>query len=114
MYPVYPHRSSAAPPPPVWLTWRNWESVAVGISDLPREANTRILWEAFTKEGNIFSVDIFEDRKGNRSSRGRIRFKYVLRRSHLAATEISDSETSADCDTDPLLPETSGWTRPTL
>ncbi|KAJ5538290.1 hypothetical protein N7494_007769 [Penicillium frequentans] len=72
---MYPHRSTPAPPPPVWLTWRNWESVAVGISDLPREANTRILWEAFTKEGNIFSVDIFEDRKGNRSSRGRIRFK---------------------------------------
>lgn len=87
---MYPRRSPASPPPPVWLTWKNWESVAVGISDLPREANTRILWEAFSKEGNIFSIDIFEDLNGNRSSRGRIRFKYVLRRSHLAATEIPD------------------------
>lgn len=85
---MYPRRSPASPPPPVWLTWKNWESVAVGISDLPREANTKILWEAFSKEGNIFSIDIFEDRNGNRSSRGRVRFKYVLRRSHLPTTWI--------------------------
>ncbi|KAJ6114819.1 hypothetical protein N7486_000597, partial [Penicillium sp. IBT 16267x] len=72
---MYPRRSPASPPPPVWLTWKNWESVAVGISELPREASTYVLWEAFSKEGNIFSIDIFEDRNGNRSSRGRIRFK---------------------------------------
>ncbi|KAJ5769129.1 hypothetical protein N7520_003688 [Penicillium odoratum] len=69
-------RSSPAPlAPPVWMTWRSWESVALGISGLPREANTYVLWEAFSKEGNIFSIDIFEDRQGRRSSRGRIRFK---------------------------------------
>ncbi|KAJ5652195.1 hypothetical protein N7507_009621 [Penicillium longicatenatum] len=72
---MYPRRSPVSPPPPVWLTWRNWESVAVGVSDLPKGTSTYALWEAFSNEGNIFSIDIFEDRNGNRSSRGRIRFK---------------------------------------
>jgi RNA-dependent RNA polymerase len=36
------------------------------------------LWEAFSKEGEICSIDIFDDRHGNRGSKGRVRFKYVL------------------------------------
>lgn len=62
---------------PFWLTWKSWESVAVTLRNIPRDANTYVLWRAFSKEGNITAIDIFDDRHGNRASRGRIRFRSV-------------------------------------
>ncbi|KAJ5153257.1 uncharacterized protein N7482_009735 [Penicillium canariense] len=58
-----------------WLPWEQWESVAVNISRVPREADTKALWNAFSREGEIRSIDIFDDRHGARSLKGRIRFK---------------------------------------
>ncbi|KAF7587579.1 hypothetical protein BBP40_007020 [Aspergillus hancockii] len=55
--------------------WNFWESVAVNIFNLPKEVNTHILWQAFSREGNVFSIDIFEDSHGTRDSKGKIRFK---------------------------------------
>lgn len=75
--------STSAPPSPpqsqpVWRTWRSWDSVAVVLVGIPRDANTYLLWKAFQNEGNIMSIDIFDDRHGKRSSKGKIRFRYVF------------------------------------
>lgn len=64
--------------PALWLPWNQWETVGVNISQVPKEADTQVLWEAFSKEGEICSIDIFDDSHGNRGSKGRVRFKYVL------------------------------------
>ena len=55
--------------------WRHWESVAVSLINVPLEANTFTIWQAFRQEGNIFSIDLFEDMHGNRETKGKIRFK---------------------------------------
>ncbi|KAH1780249.1 hypothetical protein KXW56_004375 [Aspergillus fumigatus] len=62
-------------PSTILCPWRLWESVAVNVFNIPREADTYCLWQAFSKEGHVFSIDIFEDFHGNRESRGKIRFK---------------------------------------
>lgn len=66
-------------PQALWLPWKRWESVAVNIYRIPREASTWTLWEAFSREGSICSIDIWDDRHGERGSNGRVRFKYVLK-----------------------------------
>lgn len=70
--------SPTSTPPVHWLPWKQWETVGVNISRVPEEADTQVIWQAFSKEGNICSIDIFDDRHGNRGSKGRIRFRYVL------------------------------------
>ncbi|GMG04053.1 unnamed protein product [Aspergillus oryzae] len=55
--------------------WTFWDTVAVNLFNLPREINTRILWQTFSSEGYVSSIDLFEDSHGNRDSRGKIRFK---------------------------------------
>ncbi|KAJ5594295.1 uncharacterized protein N7459_000503 [Penicillium hispanicum] len=55
--------------------WPQWESLAINLAGIPKEANTYVLWEAFQNEGTVFSIDIFDDSHGNRSNKGRIRFK---------------------------------------
>ena len=55
--------------------WRHWESVAVNLINVPLEANTFTIWQAFRNEGNVFSIDLFEDMHGNRAPKGKIRFK---------------------------------------
>ncbi|KAE8147795.1 RNA dependent RNA polymerase-domain-containing protein [Aspergillus avenaceus] len=55
--------------------WRSWDSVAVNVSKLPPGTSTLLLWRAFNSEGNIFSIDLFEDSHGDRVSSGKIRFK---------------------------------------
>lgn len=66
-----------APAQLVWQTWQSWESVAVTLRDIPREITTYLLWKVFSREGNITAIDIFDDRHGFRTSRGRIRFRYA-------------------------------------
>lgn len=63
---------------PVWLTWKDWESLALRLSGIPKEANTYDLFRAFSPHGSIFNIDIFDDRHGNRGNFGRIRYRYVL------------------------------------
>lgn len=58
--------------------WKHWESVAVNLGNVPMEATTFTIWNAFRKEGNVFSIDLFEDGHGNKESRGKIRFRCVL------------------------------------
>ncbi|KAB8236873.1 RNA dependent RNA polymerase [Aspergillus alliaceus] len=55
--------------------WSFWDSVAVNLFHLPKDVNTRILWHVFSQEGNVSSIDLFEDSHGNRDSKAKIRFK---------------------------------------
>ncbi|KAJ5819868.1 hypothetical protein N7474_005459 [Penicillium riverlandense] len=57
------------------VAWQSWESVAVDLSNVPKEANTFVLWDTFRREGSISSIDIFEDSHGRQGTRGRIRFR---------------------------------------
>ncbi|KAJ5288851.1 hypothetical protein N7478_001881 [Penicillium angulare] len=61
--------------PPVWASWKNWESVALSVWEIPAEVNTYDLWDWFQDKGTIICIDIFETREGKDKSRGRIRFK---------------------------------------
>ncbi|CAI7574454.1 unnamed protein product [Penicillium pancosmium] len=56
-------------------TWRSWESLAINVFNIPEGTNTFALWDSFKKEGNITSVDIFDQRTGDRHSKGRVRFR---------------------------------------
>ncbi|KAL4906855.1 hypothetical protein BDW74DRAFT_176457 [Aspergillus multicolor] len=55
-------------------SWKTWESVAINLTNVPAEASTQDLWEVFINEGNIHSIDIFED-NGNRTQKAKIRFR---------------------------------------
>ncbi|KAL4922233.1 RNA dependent RNA polymerase-domain-containing protein [Aspergillus aurantiobrunneus] len=55
--------------------WRSWESVAVNLANVPEDVSALDLWKLFNNEGNIHSIDIFEDSHGNRTKRAKIRFK---------------------------------------
>ncbi|KAL4991514.1 RNA dependent RNA polymerase-domain-containing protein [Aspergillus falconensis] len=55
--------------------WRNWESVAVYLTNVTAEVSTLDLWRAFKDEGSIRSIDIFEDSHGNRTTKAKIRFR---------------------------------------
>jgi len=57
--------------------WKSWPSLTVTLFNLPNTISTKALWKAFSMQGNIASIDIFEDRNGNPISKGRIRFWYV-------------------------------------
>ncbi|KAL4953606.1 RNA dependent RNA polymerase-domain-containing protein [Aspergillus filifer] len=70
-----PGPAPQAPRQQVIPEWRSFESVAVFITDIPREATTRDLWKAFNQEGSIFSIDIWEDFHGKKTSKGKIRFR---------------------------------------
>ncbi|EAW09273.1 putative RNA-directed RNA polymerase (Sad-1) [Aspergillus clavatus NRRL 1] len=55
--------------------WKQWESVAVNLFNLPPETDAYTVWQAFSKEGRVLSIDIFEDIHGNKESKGKLRFK---------------------------------------
>ncbi|KAI9039173.1 RNA-directed RNA polymerase (Sad-1) [Aspergillus affinis] len=62
-------------PPQILAPWKSWGSVAIKISNVPKEVTAFHIWQAFNKEGNIFSIDLFEDSHGKRGAKGKIRFK---------------------------------------
>jgi hypothetical protein len=62
---------------PLKGAWRFWPSVSFSLNDLPKIITTRVIYKSFCMQGNITSIDIFEDKDGKPSGQGRIRFKYV-------------------------------------
>ena len=58
--------------------WRSWLEVGVRFSGLPPNTTTRDVWEAFRKEGQIATIELFEDNSGIRDGRGRVRFRSVI------------------------------------
>lgn len=73
--PRQPRPSPQQVPPQLLAPWKLWDTVAVNISNLPKEATALDVWKALQKEGNIFSIDLFEDSHGKRDTKGKIRFK---------------------------------------
>ncbi|EAA60360.1 hypothetical protein AN4790.2 [Aspergillus nidulans FGSC A4] len=71
------HRSRPVPQPAdqqlILAPWRAWESIAVHLSNVTAGVRTLDLWRAFKDEGNVRSIDIFENFQGNRTTRARIR-----------------------------------------
>lgn len=74
-----PASSPMLPAPATTITppWSSWESLAVNLFDVPVEANTFVLWHAFKGEGSIFSIDLYEDARGSREHKGKVRFRLV-------------------------------------
>ncbi|KAL5332831.1 RNA dependent RNA polymerase-domain-containing protein [Aspergillus crustosus] len=62
-------------PQQITSPWKSWNSVAVSLANIPKEVSTLELWRAFKNEGNIVSIDIFEDPHGNRTTRAKLRFR---------------------------------------
>lgn len=57
--------------------WQTWDSFAVNLFGVPDEATAFTIWTAFNPQGNIFSIDLYEDDAGRRNGKGRIRFRFV-------------------------------------
>jgi hypothetical protein len=72
-----PFRQQNANYTSVGQAWKSWPSVSVTLYNLPNKITTRALWKAFQMQGNLVSIDIFEDKHGSPISKGRIRFRYV-------------------------------------
>jgi hypothetical protein len=71
-------RPSQAPLNPQLVPpWKLWDSVAIRLANVPKGANTFTLWQSFSKEGSICSIDLFEDFHGHREHKGKLRFKLV-------------------------------------
>ena len=85
-FPEPQERKPQAPPKPSPLqfssqilpSWRQRDTLAIKLTNVPKEASAVNLWEAFQKEGSIFTIDLFEDSHGNRKPEGKIRFKSAL------------------------------------
>lgn len=58
--------------------WQTWDSFAVNLFGVPDEATAFTIWTAFNPQGNIFSIDLYEDNSGRRNGKGRIRFRFVF------------------------------------
>ncbi|MCJ1355792.1 MAG: hypothetical protein MMC33_005784 [Icmadophila ericetorum] len=54
--------------------WTTWGELSIKVSNIPLEATTKDLWMAFKKEGQIVTIEIFEDATGRRDGYGRVRF----------------------------------------
>ncbi|KMQ47920.1 hypothetical protein HL42_1425 [Trichophyton rubrum] len=55
--------------------WISWESLAVTVSNFPPNVNTYTLWKSFSACGTVDFIELFEDIRGKREGRGRIRFR---------------------------------------
>lgn len=57
--------------------WTQWIELGVRLTSLPSTVTTLDLWKTFSKEGSIATIEIFEDSKGEKDGRGRLRFRYI-------------------------------------
>lgn len=55
--------------------WAQWDCLSVFLSDLPDYINTFQLWDAFRAEGEIDSIDLWEDARGKREGKAKVRFR---------------------------------------
>jgi RNA-dependent RNA polymerase len=53
----------------------SWPSLAVVLTNVPKELGTVDIWKAFKEEGSIVSIDIWEDSHGGRGTKAKVRFK---------------------------------------
>ena len=57
------------------MDWTKWPELSVRISDLPEGVSTKDLWAALTGEGQIITIEIFEDQNSKRDGNARVRFR---------------------------------------
>ncbi|KAI9885653.1 MAG: hypothetical protein M1823_002522 [Watsoniomyces obsoletus] len=55
--------------------WETWDSLAIRVFGLPWNISTLDLWSAFQKEGNVSTIEIFENRQGHRDGTAKLRFR---------------------------------------
>ncbi|KLJ06408.1 RNA-directed RNA polymerase [Blastomyces silverae] len=79
---------------PIKGEWASWESVTLSLAQIPKNANTFMLWKSFSVHGTIDYIEIY---KGNREGHGKIQFKPPPRddfwnhRRYLLALEDNES-----------------------
>lgn len=54
--------------------WTHWDVLSVKLSGLPTNVTTRDVWTCLSREGCIQTIELFEDNRGNRDGKGRVRF----------------------------------------
>ena len=55
--------------------WTTWMELSVRVAGLTQNVSTCDLWKAFSNEGSIVIIELYEDSKGNRDGKGVIRFR---------------------------------------
>ena len=70
----YPSHGAPAVSQPSHQDWTTWQELGIRISGLPRSATTRDLWRCFAGRGNIISIELYEDQRGNRDGKATVRF----------------------------------------
>lgn len=59
----------------IYGEWTTWESLSVFISGIPENVDTFTIWNTFQAYGTIDYIELFENVRGTRDGRGKIRFK---------------------------------------
>ena len=54
--------------------WTHWVELSVRLYGLPTNITTRDIWACLSKEGSILTIELFEDSRGVREGKGRVRF----------------------------------------
>lgn len=57
--------------------WISWESLALTVSKIPTDVNTYTVWKSFSACGTVDFIELFENARGDRVGRARIRFRSV-------------------------------------
>lgn len=56
--------------------WRHWLELGVFFGGFPPSVTTRDVWKAFKEEGDIVTIELFDNDMGELNGRGRVRFRY--------------------------------------
>ncbi|MCJ1473449.1 hypothetical protein MMC13_002100 [Lambiella insularis] len=54
--------------------WSNWVELAVQFSGFPSYVTTKGVWTTFKAEGEVLTIELFDDSNGKSTGRGRVRF----------------------------------------
>jgi len=55
--------------------WRHWLELGVLFRGFPPSVTTRDVWKAFKQEGDIVTIELFDNNTGEPNGRGRVRFR---------------------------------------
>lgn len=67
--------STATMNPAVLGPWMQWDCLSVTISEVPDYINTFQVFEAFRTQGEVDSIELWENIRGNREGKGKVRFR---------------------------------------
>ena len=58
--------------------WSQWVELGIQYSGFPDDATTKDVWNVFKEEGEVLTIELFDDFQGNTNGKGRVRFRSVL------------------------------------